>query len=71
MRDFFREGNHTWDIRVEYHQCPHCGYIVESREGYEKRLDQLQKDLTCRRCRKEFTVTQQKKSDFGPLWGKE
>lgn len=66
-----QHGNHTWDIIIEYIQCPKCGLILESRDKYEERLNLFQKDLTCSRCAHLFTVTKSKRPSFGPLLGDE
>lgn len=63
------KGNHTWDIIIQYHRCPKCGVIMESRLDYEYRLGKYQKDLECERCGHRFTLTKKTKPTFGPLWG--
>jgi len=64
-----QQGIHTWDIVIEYFQCPRCGYILESRERYEYRLGKYQKSIECERCHHEFVVTKQTQPSFGPLLG--
>lgn len=64
-----QKGTHTWDLILQYHQCPKCGYIIESRKGYDYRLGKYQKDLECERCHHIFTVTKNTKPTFGPLIG--
>lgn len=64
-----QKGNHTWDLIVQYHRCPKCGLIIESRNDYEYRLGKYEKDLECPRCKHLFTETKQRKPSFGPLIG--
>lgn len=64
-----RHGNHTWDIVIEYLQCPQCGHIIEDRQKYEHRAGLYQKEVTCDRCKEKFTMTKKIKPTFGPLWG--
>jgi DNA-directed RNA polymerase subunit RPC12/RpoP len=64
-----RHGNHTWDLVIEYLQCPHCGYIIEDRNKYEHREDRLEKNLVCSRCNEKFTKTKKNHHTFGPLFG--
>lgn len=64
-----RYGNHTWDIVIEYCQCPYCGYIMEDRQKYEYRLGKYQKEVTCDRCKKTVTLTKKTRPTFGPIWG--
>jgi rubredoxin len=65
-----QKGEHTWNIVFEYHCCPKCGYIIESRENFQYRLDGMyQKDLKCPRCKNQFNLTKPRKSSFGPLIG--
>lgn len=63
-------GIHTWEIIIQYHRCPKCGNIIESREDYENRLGKFEKDLKCERCRHQFTITKPMKPALGPLLGK-
>ena len=64
-----QKGEHTWDLILQYHRCPKCGYIIESRQDYEYHLGKYQKDLECSRCHNRFTLTKQTKPTFGPLFG--
>jgi|EndMetStandDraft_5_1072996.scaffolds.fasta_scaffold109861_2 uncharacterized C2H2 Zn-finger protein len=64
-----QKGTHTWDLIVQYHRCPKCGYIFESREDYQNRLGLYQKDLQCPRCNNIYTITKDRKPTFGPLTG--
>ncbi len=50
------DGDHTWRMLLSYVRCPHCGYIMESRDPYEQRLDEFVKDMICQRCLKEYTI---------------
>ena len=70
MRDFFREGRHTWDITIDYHRCSECGTIVENRKRYERRMDKWEVDVDCPRCDNSFTVVKREKQTFGPLTGR-
>lgn len=56
MRDFVKKGSHTWDIIIEYHRCPDCGKIQESRKPYEAYQGRYIKELTCPRCSSPFTI---------------
>jgi uncharacterized C2H2 Zn-finger protein len=65
-----QKGEHTWDLVIQYHRCPVCGYITESRENYTYRMGgKYQKDLECPRCHHLFTLTKLRKPSFGPLIG--
>lgn len=64
-----RHGNHTWDLNLHYYSCPKCHYIMENREKFETRFNQLQKDLVCPRCQYGFRVMKKMKPAFGPLLG--
>ncbi len=64
-----QKGTHTWDLIVQYHRCPKCGYIIESRENYQYCLGRYQKDLQCTRCQQFFTVFKQRRPSFGPFFG--
>jgi rubredoxin len=65
-----QKGEHTWDMIIQYHRCPKCGHIIESREDFEYRLGGIyQKDLECPNCKNLFTLTKPRKPSFGPLIG--
>lgn len=64
-----QKGEHTWDLFIEYHRCPECGNIIESREGYTYRLGARYKDVVCSRCNHQFTVKKEEILTFGPLIG--
>lgn len=53
------KGHHTWDLYVHYLRCPHCGFILETR--------QRANHFTCPRCSKEFDVKSKTKSALGPF----
>lgn len=61
-------GPHTWPIVHDYHKCPNCGIIAESRIPYEYRLGEYQKEVHCGKCKKDFTVARHVKPALGPLW---
>ncbi len=63
------QGEHTWDIVIQYHRCPECGWIIESREGYAYVLGQYQKQVDCDRCHHRFTMILPLQPSFGPLIG--
>lgn len=65
------KGNHTWDIVIEYHRCPECGFINESRDKYHYQLGEYLKDVACVRCGFRFTVKKERQPKFGPLLGHE
>ncbi len=50
-----RHGNHTWDIVLHYEACPKCHYIIENRAKFEKRFQQLEKEIVCPRCQKQLS----------------
>ena len=54
MRDLTK-AIHTYPLHIEYHRCPKCGWIIESRQQYEQRFEFLEKDLECDRCENKFT----------------
>lgn len=60
---------HTWELYLRYHECPKCGFIVESREDYEYILGKYQKTLECPRCKHPFTL-EKTGNTIGPLFGK-
>lgn len=64
-----QKGSHTWDLILQYHRCPRCGYIIESRVDFNYRLGSWIKDLECTRCQYHFTETKARKPSFGPLIG--
>ncbi len=64
-----QKGTHTWDLYIHYHRCPNCGYIMESRQDFEKRANKYVKDLVCSRCQKPFSVLKEEKPTWGPLTG--
>lgn len=57
--------SHTWDIVVDYHQCPKCGFINESRVAYKHN----KKEVICGRCNEKFTLTKEHTTTFGPIFG--
>ncbi len=64
-----QRGPHTWDIIIDYHACPKCGYIQENRERYEDRFGKLIKDLICERCEAHYQVEKKERKKFAPLLG--
>jgi rubredoxin len=66
-----KHGNHTWEFLLHYYRCPKCGYVIEDRNKYERRMRLLQKEVYCNRCQYEFTVTKKKMPTFGPLLSQE
>jgi hypothetical protein len=64
-----QKGTHTWDIIIQYHRCPNCGGIIESREDFRYRSGKWSKDVKCDRCGHVFVLTKQRKRSFGPLIG--
>ena len=64
-----RRGTHTWNITIQYHRCPQCGKIIESREDYIYRLGKYEKTLRCERCKHLFKIIKPHRTKFGPLWG--
>lgn len=64
-----QKGAHTWDIILQYHRCPKCGNIIESREDYQYILGKYQKEVECDRCHHVFTLIKNVKPTFGPLIG--
>ncbi len=64
-----QKGLHTWDLVIEYHRCPKCGCINESRNGYSRNKDEWTKTVTCSRCGNQFVARKERKATFGPLIG--
>lgn len=64
-----QKGTHTWDLTLDYHRCPQCGFIIESRDSYQYRLGAWIKDLQCERCGHTFSLQKDRKPSFGPLFG--
>lgn len=64
-----QKGNHTWDLIIQYHCCPACGYITESRDDYTYRLGDYYKDVVCGRCGKHFELRKRAHKTVGPLFG--
>ncbi len=64
-----QKGTHTWDMILDYHRCPQCGYIVESRKPFEKMMGTLQKNEECPRCSEHFSIEKKREPTFGPLIG--
>jgi len=51
-----QKGEHTWDLIIQYHRCPYCEKIVESRDDYHYQLGSWIKEVTCDRCGRTFTL---------------
>lgn len=66
-----QKGEHTWDLIQEFHRCPACGFIVESRDDYEYRNMKYEKELKCPRCQREFMAVKAVKPKLGSLLGQE
>lgn len=45
-----RSGVHTWDRKLEYHQCEKCTRLFESRHDYAYEMGQWIKKLECPMC---------------------
>lgn len=60
---------HTWEMLLEYVECPKCGFIMENREPYENRFGVIQKEMKCERCQASFIKTKNSNPRFGPLIG--
>jgi ssDNA-binding Zn-finger/Zn-ribbon topoisomerase 1 len=65
-----QQGEHTWDMVIDYKRCPKCGYINENRDEFQYRMGSWVKDITCGRCGNAFTVKDERKATFGPLIGR-
>lgn len=50
------KGSHTWDIIIDYHRCPNCEFINESRKKYHILQGKQQKEIDCQRCHHRFVV---------------
>jgi DNA-directed RNA polymerase subunit RPC12/RpoP len=61
--------SHTWNLKLDYHRCPYCGFINECRQDYEYRLGLYQKDLKCSRCAQDFIVSPKVTPSIGPFFG--
>jgi hypothetical protein len=66
-----QQGTHTWDLVLQYHCCPECGTIIESREDFHYQMGSWLKEIQCTKCKKIFLVKKQQKLKFGPLLGVE
>lgn len=65
-----QKGSHTWDLVVDYHRCPKCGFITESRQSfYSDAEGKWSKKITCGRCDGQFVVNKARKPSFGPFTG--
>lgn len=64
-----QRGNHTWEIVIEYHRCPKCQAIIESRIGYSYQLGKYQKEVDCLRCGHHFVAVKAREASIGPLIG--
>lgn len=64
-----QRGDHTWDVHVEYHRCPKCKKILESRKPFVYRLGKYVKEIECEACGHRFTEVKKRKPRFGPLIG--
>lgn len=66
-----QKGEHTWDLIQQFHRCPKCGFIFESRQDYDYRNMKYEKDLECPRCHLQFMVTKAVKPKLGSLLGQD
>ncbi|MBA3239500.1 MAG: hypothetical protein H0T62_14320 [Parachlamydiaceae bacterium] len=66
-----QRGSHTWDTVIQYHLCPNCKRIIESRVDFVYRLGKYIKELECPYCKKEITLLQPRKVRPGPFFGSE
>lgn len=64
-----QKGLHTWDLILQYHKCPACGAIIESREDFRYRQGLWIKEVNCNRCNHNFELIKKRKPGFGPLLG--
>ncbi len=64
-----QKGEHTWDLILQYHRCPKCGQIIESREDYRYQMGKWIKDVKCDRCGHQERLEKKVKLTFGPLIG--
>lgn len=64
-----QKGLHTWDLILQYHRCPKCGFIIESRDDFKYRLGKWLKAVHCERCGFSFELSKARKPSFGPLIG--
>lgn len=65
-----QKGTHTWDLIIQYHRCPHCGYIFESREDYEHQSGEWVKNVACPRCQHPFQLKRKQKPHWAPIFGR-
>lgn len=64
-----QKGEHTWDLIQQYHRCPSCGHIIESREDYKYHAGKWTKTVRCDKCGHSFICEKKGKLTFGPLIG--
>jgi hypothetical protein len=65
-----QKGSHTWDLITDYHRCQKCGYIIESRQAFQRDdKGAWFKSIICERCGNQFVINKLCKPSFGPLIG--
>ena len=64
-----QKSPHTWDMNLQYHRCPKCGFINENRDGWNYRLSKYEKELECSKCHEHFVEIKKTMPRFGPLIG--
>lgn len=61
-------GNHTWEIIIDYHKCPACGLIIESRQRFNRKSGKWVKELNCSRCNHQFSIEKKPSVPFEMDW---
>ena len=64
-----QKGEHTWDLVLQYHRCPNCGKIIESREDFHYRSGKYLKDVECPECKHKFALEKFARTGPAPLFG--
>ena len=64
-----QKGTHTWDLILQYHRCPQCGFINENRQEFKYVMGKYLKEASCQRCGHEWILTKPVHPSFGPLIG--
>lgn len=64
-----QRGSHTWDMVIDYHLCPNCKRIIESRQNYLYTSGRCVKEIQCPYCEHAFSVSKDKKAHWSLFSG--